>query len=186
MSQKSMGKTTDEVYLDLLAEFRKSHPGPVRFEDVGDWIDAQRLLPPPKVNAARVHTRKLKQAARRKRMMDASGRKVRVWLAAKLERFSANGQKVFDVIWDQLHEMSLDHALTSFEQRDEIIGKQQRAATRDVQSCLEFNENVAGHESLFVFKFMTEEAVPVVSETIPESAIPSQSDETDWRPKQSR
>ncbi|MGQ0633955.1 MAG: hypothetical protein ACT4QC_05060 [Planctomycetaceae bacterium] len=169
MSRKSMGKTTDEVYLDLFEQYRKLHPGAVRMEDVGLWIENQRLLPSPRVSAASIHTRKLKQAARRKRMKDGKGRTVREWLAVKVERMTANGQKVFDVIWDQLHEMSLDHALSAFGQRDDVIAKQKRSATRDVESCLDFNPNVKGHEDQFLFAFMDEAPVPVVTEKIGET-----------------
>jgi len=166
MSRKSLGQTTDEVYLDLFQKYRQAHPGVVRMEDVGAWIEAQKMLPAPRISAAAIHTRKLKQAARRKRMKDPTGRTVREFLAIKIEKLTANGQKVFDVIWDQLHEMSLDHALIAFSQRDDIIGKQQRAATRDVQSCLEYNPNVKGHDDQFRFAFMAEESMPVVTETI--------------------
>jgi hypothetical protein len=172
MSWKSLGKTTDEVYLDLLEQYRQTHPGAVRMEDIGKWIEVRRLLPTPRMSAAAIHTRKLKQAARRKRMKDAKGRTVREFLAVKIEKLTANGQKVFDVIWDQLHEMSLDHALSAFAQRDDIIGKQQRAASRDVQSCLDFNPNVKGHEEQFRFAFMVEESLPVVTETIRETNVP--------------
>lgn len=63
MSTKSMAKTTDEVYLDFLDEFRREHGGAVRMEDVAQWIDSNQLLPKPTINAVRIHTRKLKQAA---------------------------------------------------------------------------------------------------------------------------
>jgi len=173
-----LGKTTDEVYIDLYYQYRKLHPGRVRMEDVGLWIEAQRLLPSPRVSAASIHTRMLKQAARRRRMIDGKGRTVREIVAIKIERMTENGQKVFDVIWDQLHEMSLDHALIAFAQRDDVITKQQRAATRDVQSCLDFNPNCAGHEEQFRFNFMYDEPVPVVSETISETETPKAVEKT--------
>ena len=78
--------------------------------------------------------------------------------------------KVSDVVWDHIHEMSLGHALASFDQRDININKQRRAATRDLQSCLDNNPNVAGHESQFQFDFMTEEQVV---ETVEESGRPA-------------
>ena len=73
-------------------------------------------------------------------------------------------------MWDHIHEMSLDHALTSFDQRDANINKQKRSASRDLQSCLENNPNVAGHESQFQFDFMTEEQTV---EEIQESGRPT-------------
>jgi hypothetical protein len=167
-----LGKTTDEVYLDLALEFRRTHPGTVRAEDVAAWIDAEKKLPTPQVSARRIHTRNLKQAFRRKRMKDGNEQTVREWLAIKIERMTANGQKVIEVIWDRLHEMSLDHALTAFSQRDEVITKQQRAATRDVKSCIDFNPNCKGHGEQFRFNFMYDEPVPVVSETISETETP--------------
>lgn len=69
--------------------------------------------------------------------------------------------------------MSLDHALTSFSQRDEVITKQKRAASRDLDSCLENNPNVKEHQQLFQFAFMEEEPVAIVEEKISEIAIQS-------------
>jgi hypothetical protein len=65
--------------------------------------------------------------------------------------------------------MSADHALLSFEQRDENIGKQQRSATRDLRSFLANNPNANGHEHQFVFAFITDEPEQRVVETIEES-----------------
>jgi len=80
---------------------------------------------------------------------------------------------VSEVIWDHIHEMSLDHALNSFDQRDANINKQKRSATRDVQSCLDNNPNVAVHKTLFQFDFITEEVEKQVVESIEESRTPN-------------
>ena len=170
MLTTSTARTADEIYLDIFQKFRDDNPGRrVRMEDVARHIHDQGLLPTPSVDVVQLHTRKLKQAARRKRINDLKGRKIRPWLAAKIERFTANGQKVFDVVWDHIHEMSIDHALSAFGQRDDVIKKQKRSATRDLQSFLDFNPNAEGHERQFIFDFMDEEPIEAMMETIEES-----------------
>lgn len=176
MSSKNMEQSTDDEYLKLFARYRKEHPGPTRMEDVGKWIEKERLLPTPKVDVVAIHTKKLKQAARRVRIKDLKGRKIRPWLAAKIEKWTASGQKIFDYTWDHIHEMSVDHALSAFEQRDEGIKKQKRSATRDLQSFLDYNPNAAGCERQFIFDFIDEEVVEAPVETIAETpAIPAKS-----------
>ncbi len=172
-SSLSASKNTDEVYLDLMKDYRRLNPGGFRAEDIGVWIEMNELLPKPKVSASAVHAKKLKDALRRKRVHDAKYGNVREWIAAKIEHFTENSQMVMDVIWDHIYEMSLDHALTAFQQRDEIITKQRRAATRCVESCLDNNPNVKGHRELFLFQFMDEAPVAVVEERISESAFQS-------------
>ena len=112
MSRKSLAKTHDEVYRDLLNRYRIEFGGAVRMEDVGQWIEDNQLLPNPRIVAARVHARKLRQAARRSRFQDAQGRKVRTMVPAKVEKVDRHGNKILEVIWDHLHESSLTHLLT--------------------------------------------------------------------------
>jgi hypothetical protein len=94
-------------------------------------------------------------------------------LPVKTEAVDANGNRIFEMVWDHIHEMSLDHAIASFDQRDRNTNKQRRAATKDVQSCLENNPNVVGHEENFVFDFMLEETGAQVVEIIEDSGAPS-------------
>jgi hypothetical protein len=169
MSRKNLAKTTDEVYMDLLARYRAEYGSAVRMEDVGQWIDRNGLLPAPRMIAARVHTRKLKQAARRNRIRDAQGRKVRTMIPAKFEKVDARGNRIFDVVWDHLHESSLDHLLTHFVQRDDIIEKQSHAATRDWQSALDNNPNLIGDDRQIKFGFMRDEPLPQIQETLGET-----------------
>lgn len=98
---------------------------------------------------------------------------MRQLLPAKVEAVDANGNRVFEVMWDHIHEMSLKHALESFDQRDANINKQKHAASRDLRSCLENNPNVAGHEPQFLFDFMSEESEAQVVEEIQESGRPA-------------
>jgi len=169
MSRKSLAKSHDEFLWDYIDDYRNQHGGGFRMEDVAQWILDNDLLPSPRINPVRLLTRNLKQAARRRRFRDAQGRTVRKVVAAKIDRVDASGNRVFDVVWDYLHEMSLDHALTSFSQRDEIIEKQRLAATRDVHNFLENNPNAAGHEDQFQFAFMLEEPMEIVQESIKET-----------------
>lgn len=173
MSATNMAKTKDEVYLELWDRFREETWGPWSAETFGRWIHANQLMPDPTVDVVKLHARKAKQALRRKRIHDLKGRKIRAWLAVKIEKMTSNGQMVMEVIWDHIHEMSLDHALSTFEQRDEVITKQRRSATRDLQSCLDFNPNVQGHDKQFVFGFLDEEPGEAVTESISESPGPS-------------
>ena len=76
---------------------------------------------------------------------------------------------MFDIVWDHIHQMSLDHALLSFDQRDENIQKQKRSATRDLNSSLENNPNLEGQGDQFEFEFMTEELAEQVVEVISET-----------------
>lgn len=176
MSQTSTAKSTDELYLEILEKLRNNLGRPVRMEEVGRYIHEHGLIPTPKVDVVALHVKKLKQAARRKRVEDLKGRKIRPWLAAKIARWTENGQQLLDVVWDHIHEMSLDHAFAVFDQRDEGIKKQKKSATRELQSFLEFNPNAAGHQQEFVFDFMLEEAIPSapqsIEETIPPPATP--------------
>jgi hypothetical protein len=140
-------------------------------EDAARWILSNGLMPAPTIDPVRLLTRKLKQAARRRRFRDPQGRLVRKMVAAKIERVDARGNTMFDVVWDFLHEMSVDHALTSLSQRDAIIEQQRRSATRDVQSFLDNNPSAHGYRSQFVFGFMLEEAAPVIEEEVEETPV---------------
>jgi|GEM_PF-2567520 len=172
MSVKNTARKIDDVYMDHFHEFRDRCGRAVRMEEVAKWIHDNQLIPDPHVDPVKLHVRKLKQAARKKRIRDLKGRVVREVVAVKIEKMTAGGQKILDVMWDYLHEMSLDNSLTHFDQRDQNITKQRLAATRDMESCLDFNPNVAGCRGQFVFGFIMEEAArPAVAETIEESPI---------------
>jgi hypothetical protein len=171
MSKKSLAKGHDELLAELIDKYAESHGGGgFRMEDVTEWILAEGLLPLPKIDPRRLLTRKLKQAARKRKLTDAQGRTVRQMIAAKIERISAEGKNlILDVVWDFLHTMSVDHALIAFTQRDEIIEKHRLSATREVHSFLDNNLNARGHESQFEFKFMLESPSEQVQESLAES-----------------
>lgn len=171
MSTKSMAKNTDEVNLDFFKTYRLEHGGAVRMYDVAQWICDNQLLPDPTMAPVRLHTRRLKLAARKKRIRDLNGRKVRQVVAVKVKKMTAGGQKVFDVVWDILHEMSENHFLSHFEQRDNIITQQRLAATRDLLSCLDFNPNVSEQRGQVKFAFILEESREMVEELIDESEV---------------
>lgn len=170
MSKRSLAKSHDEFLQDCMDAYRREHEGAFRMEDMAQWILDNGLLPAPRIDPVRLLTRTLKQAARRMRFRDKQGRRVRKMLAAKIDRIDANGNRIIDVVWDYLHEMSLDHALIAFTQRDEIIEKQKLAATRDVHSVLDNNPNIAGHETQFTFSFMVEEPIEIIEEKIGETS----------------
>ena len=183
MSATSTAKTQDEIYLAQWCQYRAAHPGPVVHKEFARWVYSQQLIPNPKVDLVKIHEQKIKQALRRDRIKDLTGRKINPWVAVKIEKMTANGQKLIEVVVDHLHEMSLDHALTAFGQCDDLISKQRRSATRKLQSFLEFNPNAAGHQRNFVFDFMDEEPVAATMESIEESPAPPRSTYPPMQPR---
>ena len=169
MLKRRLRKSHDEFLWDLMDAYRSQRGGSFRMEDLAQWILDNNHLPPPYISPKRLLTSKLKQAARRRRFRDPQGRSVRKILAARFDRIDENGNRVFDVVWDYLHETSLDHLLTAFSTRDENIEKQRLAATRDVHSALDNNPNAAGHKDDFVFAFMLEEPAEAAEERIAET-----------------
>jgi hypothetical protein len=134
-----------------------------------DWALEKRYVELPRLNPRAILRRRLKGVLRSARIRDPQGRIVREFLPVRTDAVDAAGNKIFAVIWDHLHEMSLEHALTAFDQRDANINRQKRSARRDLQSCLENNRNMAGHEQRFLFGFTTEDAEPHVVEEVQES-----------------
>lgn len=173
MSTKSLAKTGTEYWISVLRQYQKEHPGAFSDDRLLDWALENGYADLPKPNPRAILKRKLKQTLRAARIHDLQGRKVRQLLPAKVEAVDANGNRVFEVMWDHIHEMSLKHALESFDQRDANINKQEHAASRDLRSCLENNPNVAGHEPQFLFDFMSEESEAQVVEEIQESGRPA-------------
>jgi len=172
MSNQCLAKPYSQNLLDYIAEYRREHPGEVRMEDVADWMIEEDLWDPPKRGVHGLLTKDLKRVARESRIEDPQGRKVRAMHAAKTERVDANGNKIFDVVWDHLFEMSHDHALKSFFQRHDNIAKQCNALNRDVQSYNDNNPNAEGREIQLEFDFMVNEAAEDVVEEILESNDP--------------
>lgn len=74
-----------------------------------------------------------------------------------------------DVVYDHIHSMTVDHALLAFDQRNGNITKQKRSATRDLQSVLDNNPNVKGHEEKFLFDFLDEAPETSLVEKVTES-----------------
>ncbi len=183
MSATSTAKTQDEIYLDQWYQYRAAHHGPVCTKEFARWVYSKELIPNPKIDLVKIHEQKVKQALRRNRIKDLTGRKIKPWVAVKIEKMTANGQKLIQVVVNHLHEMSLDHALTAFGQCDDLISKQRRSATRNLQSFLEFNPNAVGHERLFVFAFMDEEPVEAMMETIEESPTPTKASYPPTQPR---
>ena len=121
MSRKSLAKTHDEVYMDLVNRYRIEFRALSGWKTWGSGLEDNQLLPNPRIVAARVHARKLRQAARRSRFQDAQGRKVRTMVPAKVEKVDRHGNKILEVIWDHLHESSLTHLLTHFTQHNKRL-----------------------------------------------------------------
>ncbi len=171
MSRKSLARTGLEYWKFVLQQYRKVHPGAFSDDRLIDWAIENGYADLPKPNPRAILKRQLKRTLRAARIHDQQGRKVREMLPARVEAVDDAGNRVFEVMWDHIHEMTLDHALTSFDQRDENINKQKHSAARDLRSCLENNPNVAGHEKQFQFDFMTEGPEEQVVEEIQESGV---------------
>jgi hypothetical protein len=172
MSKATLQRSDADQWLDIRDAYQLKHPGPFRPEDVVAWAVENGLCDLPRINPATMLVNRLRRALRSARMRDSSGRLVREMVPARFERVDENGNYVFDVVWDYLHSMSLEHALRSFDQRDRNILKQRHSASRDVQSCLENNPNVKGHDQLFLFDFFVDEAETQAAEEMAESPLP--------------
>jgi len=161
--------TRAEYWESLWRRFRSKHPGAFSDDALLDWALKEGRVDLPCLNPRAALKRELKRALRAARIRDPQNRRVREMLPMKVK--DEDG-KVVDVVWDHIHQMSLDYALTTFDQRDIDINKQRQAASRDAQSCLDNNPNVVGHESQFQFDFMLEEREEQIVETVQESGNP--------------
>ena len=174
MSRTVLAKTRSDALIDFIDEYQKEHRGPVRMENVAKWVIDHGLYDPPFRNPAKELARELRKAAREKRIEDAQGRRVRAMHAAKAERVDANGNRIFDVVWDHIHDMSADHATRSFTQRCENIAKQSNALNRDVQSFNDNNPNAppGGIQLTFDAIWSTPEPSEQIVEEIQETGKP--------------
>ena len=170
MSKKSFAKSSTDVYVGLMADYNRIHGVAPRIEDVVDWAVANGLVDKPRVDLRKILIKTFRQAARSARKRDARGRRVREVVPATIEKFDENGNRILcEVVWDWLHDMSLDHALVTFSQRDTRITNQRYSATRDLESALEFNPNLAGQDDQFKFDFMLHEPVEQTEERLEET-----------------
>ncbi|MEM6469230.1 MAG: hypothetical protein AAF802_06640 [Planctomycetota bacterium] len=173
-----MAKTESEIWKDISREYQKHHPGPFRLDDVVEFALANGMADLPTVDPKAILKKRFSEAMRRMRMNDPQGRRVRTMLVAKVPSglVDENGNLLFDLKYDHIHTMSVDHALNAFEQRDNNITKQRKSATRDLESFLENNPNAIGHEYQFEFDFMKEgdeeQVVETISETGPSPGKP--------------
>jgi hypothetical protein len=173
MSTGNLARSTTDHYHDAWTQFQREHPGSFRAEDFVDWAVSKGLLDEPKIDPRKILVRDAKRAMRSIKFTDAQGRpNIREMIPAKVPRVDSRGNQVFEVFWDHIYQMSLDHAFHAFEQLDENLIKQRRAATRNVESFLDNNPNATGAADQFVFAFMLEDPIPQAVEAIPESPAP--------------
>ena len=140
MLRRRIAKGYNEQLVGFIRVYQKRHPGPVRLSAVAQWAFRKKLWSPPKVSPSALLTRDLRYAARESRITDPQGRKIRAMLPAKLERVDLNGNRIFDVVWDHVFEMSSHHALLFLSQQYENIEKQCRSHNRVKASILANNE----------------------------------------------
>lgn len=151
-----IAKTQTEFWEYIYRLYQAERPGPFRMEDAVDWALENGLADLPEVDPRKMLIKQARTAVRAARIHDPQNRKIRAFLPAKLERIDERGNRIFDVVYDHIHRMNLDHAFNAFEQRDENINRQRKSASRDLASFLENNPNAKGYENQFVFDFMLE------------------------------
>lgn len=178
MSAVSLARSSADHFKDAWTKYQDAFPGSFRAEDFIDWAVERGLVDEPRINPRKLLVRDAKRAMRSIKFTDTQGREnVREMIPAKVPRIDAKGNRVFEVFWDHIYKMSVDHAFLAFTQQDENIVKQKKAATRNVQSFLDNNPNAPGTADQFVFAFMTDEPVQQVVETLSESPTPEASND---------
>jgi hypothetical protein len=157
MSKASVAKTYTESLFDLIAEYRaESGAQPFSMMDIATWAIQNRKWSPQPRSLMRELAKHLSKVAKLRHHTDPQGRSVRTFHAARFERSIASGQRIFDVVWDHILSMSLDHARISFEQRREQLAGGCRSLDRDVRSFNDNNPNASGREVQMSFDFTFE------------------------------
>ena len=171
MSVVRVAKAYRDCLVEFVRDYQGKHPGPVNLKHVATWLLDNDICGLPRRSQVNQLAKELAAAARAKRITDLQGRRVRAMHAVKAERVDANGNRIFDVVWDHIHEMSADHATASFTQRHSNIEKQCVSHNRDVQSFNENNPNARDIQLTFeyIFDHAIEEPGPQVVEKIAES-----------------
>jgi hypothetical protein len=141
MLRRRIATTYNDQLMGYIKAYQKQHPGPARMSQVAAWVCQQGLWEPRRISPSTLLTRELKHAARESRITDPQGHRLRAMLPAKLERMDINGNKVFDVVWDHVFEMSAHHGLLFLSQQYENIEKQCRSHNRVKASVLKNNPN---------------------------------------------
>lgn len=174
MLKRRIAKTYNDQLVDYIKLYQQEHPGPVRMDQVADWVCQQGLWKPRSVRPETILTRELRRAARESRITDPQGRKLRAMLPAKIERLDIHGNRIFDVVWDHVFEMSAHHGLLFLSQQYENIEKQCRSHSRVKSSVADNNPNFQSVQlGLFDydFRYATGEKAPQNVEKIAESVV---------------
>lgn len=157
MSTSLVGRSNSQTYLmtKFLREYQAEHgKGPVSFSSVAVWLLNNKKWSPPIANVVSDLSKRLARAARKLHHIDVQGRRVRTMHAARYQTLTANGQLVFETIWDQLEIMSEDHARVSFTQRYNHIDRECKSLNTDMASFADNNKNASLARQLeFTFNF---------------------------------
>ncbi len=144
MSTVRTKKRYSDALMDIIEQYRKENPGrPITMQEVAQWAVIHGQWYPKRRNPTRELAKDLARASRSKYTTDPQGRSVRAMHAARYERVDENGNRIIDVVWDHIYEMSLDHAEVSFEQRYQQMADEARALDRDMNSFNDNNPNAA-------------------------------------------
>jgi len=171
MSTQSLANTPVEHWHICCERYQELHPGPFSVRRFTKWAVQEKLVDLPEVDPMRMLIKTASEAVKKFRVRDKQNRLVREMLPARVPvEVDENGNGLlFEVRYDHIHTMSTDHALLVFEQKDENINKQQRSATRELQSFLDNNPNGAGRQKLFQFGFVQDATQQQVVQTISET-----------------
>ena len=144
-------KSGTECWQWVIAQYQNAHPGPFDLTAFLTWALEADHVSLPKVDPMKVLRQEARKAIRAARVTDAQGRTVRAMIPAKVPTaVDENGNMLlFDIQYDHIHSMSLSHAIQAFDQADERIEKQKKAARRNLDSFLENNPAGKKQGSLF-------------------------------------
>lgn len=157
MSTASIKKRYSDALMDIIDQYRKANPGqPIRMQAVSEWAIAFGLWQPRRRKPTRELARQLARASRAKHITDPQGRSVRAMHAARHERVDENGNRIFDVVWDHIFQMSRDHAEVSFEQRWQQVADEAKSLDRDMKSFNDNSPNAADEPIQKTFDFTWE------------------------------
>lgn len=159
---KLVKKTQADFDAEAIRAYEQQTERPFPMEELADHLLAEGWevrIPSKRM----VLARRLKQCAREMREQDAQKRKVRSMIAAKIPKINDKGEPTSEVVWDHIHGMSWDHAITAFKQRLDNHQRQDRALDRDIGSFNDNNPNAREHkiqkEMLFTYDEPAEQIV---------------------------
>jgi hypothetical protein len=154
MQMKNPSSNGDHFLVDLIEEYRRKHGTlPHNMDFVAAWALNEGKIKPSRRSMIKEVARQFSRAAHRRHHRDQQGRRVRTYHAAKYQKMTANGQLVFETMWDHIETMNTDFWRMSSSQRLSQIAGECRSLKRDDDSFADNNPNAAGYVSNLTFNF---------------------------------